>query len=119
MAFGDKVPVREYLLEKAWPLIDKYKGRLVVLDYDITMQNIPGVGGIANVWALVVITRGALIGPEHYLSYVYTMTQNPQLPTDAVLEASVRDCCTKLSLMLTRQLQTQVPPPGLGGHGNS
>ena len=118
MAFGDKVPVREYLLEKAWPLIDKYKGRLVVLDYDITMQNIPGVGGIANVWALVVITRGALIGPEHYLSYVYTMTQNPQLPTDTVLEAAVRDCCSKLSIMLTRQLQTQAPP-GLGGHSNS
>ena len=118
MAFGDKVPVREYLLEKVWPLIDKYKGRLVVLDYDVTMQTLPGQGGFANVWAVVVLTRGALIGPQHYLSYVYTLTQTPQLPTDEVLDRAISDCCAKLSLMLTRQLQTQAPP-GLGGHSTN
>lgn len=118
MSYGNQVPIRESLLERIHPLIEKHKGRLVVLDYDVVMQSLAGQGGIANVWAFVVLTHGALIGPQHYLSYVYTMTQSPQIPTDEVLDKAVSDCCTKLSLMLTRQLQAQVPP-GLGGAGNN
>lgn len=118
MAFGNQVPIREELLERVYPLLEKHRGRVTTLGYDIQLQTIPLNGNVSYSWVLIVTCAGALLGPQNYLSYSYTLGQNPQPPDDTVLDAAVRDLYTKLSLMLTRQLQTQAPP-GLGGHPNN
>jgi hypothetical protein len=118
VSFGNQVPMREELLERAYPLLDKHRGRVTVLSYDVQFQTILVQGGVSYSWVLIVISAGALLGPDNYLSYTYTLGQNAQLPDDRTLEAAVKELFTKLSIMMTRQLQTQTPE-ALGGPANN
>lgn len=112
MSYADRTPIREGLLERVAPLIGEHKGTLVVLDYDIQLQTWQPPGAQAqmiNSWCLVVLTLGALVGEENYLSYVWTFGQTPHVPNDRVLTEAVRQTFQRLHLMKQRQLQTAKP----------
>ena len=118
MAFGNQIPIREELLERVYPLLEKHRGKIVTLGYDIQLQTVPMNGNISYSWVLIVLASGALLGPQHYLSYTYTLGQTPQVPDDRILEAAVRDLYSKLSIMQVQQVQRQAPP-ALGGTTNN
>lgn len=115
MSFGNNTAIREDLLTRVHPLLVEHKGKIVVLEYDIQMQtwmNSPGTPNavMINAWSLIVITTGALLGPQNYLSYVWTFGESPQVPDDTVLKQAVREVFGRIGLMQTRQLQMQQPP---------
>lgn len=113
MSFGNLVPIREDLLARAHPLIEKHKGSHVVLEYDVQLQTWP-IGAptpqLVNAWCLIVIVTGALLGPANYLSYTYTLGENPQVPDDRTLDTAVQDLFKRLGVMKMQQLRTNTPP---------
>lgn len=118
VAFGNQVAIREELLERVYPLLEKHRGKIVTLGYDIQLQTLPMQGNVSYSWVLIVLCSGALIGPQHYLSYTYTLGQNPQVPDDRTLEAAVIETYSRLGIMQVRQVQAQAPP-ALGGTTNN
>ena len=105
MSFGNKVTIREDLLERSYPLIEKLKGNFTVLHFDIQLQQLPTDQGMQNCWAVIVVALGALVGEDNHLCYTYTMTPTPKPPNDQVLEAAVRDLFQRLGIMRVRQMQ--------------
>lgn len=116
MAYGDETPIRESLLARYVPLIEKLKGNNTVIEYDVQMQTwmqptASGAPTMINAWALVVTCLGALVGPDNYLSYVWTLGNTPHPPDDRILEASCREMFQRIGIMKMRQLQ-QGPATG-------
>lgn len=118
MAYGDEVPIREDLLAKLPALIEAHKGKLTVINYDVQMQTWAQGGAqpqLVNAWCLILVTLGALLGPQHYLSYVWTFhPTTPIPPNDRTLKDGVINAFRELGIMQVRQLQAQAPP-NLGG----
>lgn len=110
MAYGNHIPIRESLLERVPSLIEKHKGKLVVVEYDIQLQTWTVRQQTINAWALIVETLGALVGDEHHLTYVWTFGSDPRPPSDTVLRDGIRECFRRLGIMQVRQLQTQQSP---------
>lgn len=109
MTYADKTAIREDLLAKLVPLIERLRGTLSVLHYDVQMQTWPTPPpnvNLVNTYCLVVITRGALLGEENNLSYVWSFGNYPHVPNDTALEEAVRQTFQRIGLMKLRQMQT-------------
>jgi hypothetical protein len=114
MSYGNRIPVRESLLDRLVPLLDAHKGNLVVLEYDVQLKTVT-VGSPPNVqthdsWCVVLIVAGALIGEENRLSYVWNFGMSPQVPDDRAFTDGIREALRRLGLMRTKQLQALTPP---------
>jgi hypothetical protein len=112
MAYGNEIPIRESILVRFYQLIDKHKGNLTVVEYDVQMQTwmqppqaIGQPPTMINCWCLVVLCLGALLGPDNYLSYVWTLGHTPQVPSDTLLEESCREMFQRIGIMKMQQLQ--------------
>ena len=107
MSYGTRTPIREDLLERVHPLLEELKGSLVIVEYDIAMRSWMQEGMYLNAYALVCVCKGALLGDDNNLQFVWTFGHNPQPPNDITLRASIRDMFQRIGLMRTRQLQTK------------
>jgi hypothetical protein len=107
VSFGNAKPIREDLLERCYPVLEELKGTLVVLEYDIQMRSWEQEGMYLNAWALVCICKGALLGDDNNLVFVWTFGQTPAIPNDLTLRASIRDMFSRIGIMRTRQLQAR------------
>lgn len=108
MSYGNGVPIREELLPFVQAAIEKHKANFTVLHFDIVLQQLLAGGNqvqVANCWASVVVTTGALLGDENHLCYTYTMTDTPKPPSPTVIDAAIRDTFQRLGLMRVRQMQ--------------
>lgn len=109
MSYETQVPIREELISRVVPLIDKHKGSITVLGYDIQLQSFMQQGSngtvLVNTWCLIITALGALVGPSNYLSYTYTFGTDPQVPDDRSLEAYVKETMQRIGIMQVRQLQ--------------
>jgi hypothetical protein len=111
MSFGNKLPIREQLLEDAYPLLEELKGSQILIEYDIQLRSWEQQGQYLNAWALICICKGALLGDENNISFVWTFGVHPQPPNQATLRASIRDMFTRIGMMRMKQLQ-QGPAQG-------
>ncbi len=115
MSFGDKKTIREELLARIHPLLVELKDKLVVLQWDVALQTWlanPGTPNaiMLNAYGLVVITTGALLGPDYHISFVWTFGDRPVPPTDAELRAGIRQLFMRIRTMQARQLQENAQP---------
>ena len=105
MSFGNKIAIREELLERCYPLLEELKGSLVVVEYDIAMRTWEQDGMFLNAYALVCICKGALLGDDNNLKFVWTFGYEPQPPNEITLRASIKDMFSRIGIMRMRQLQ--------------
>lgn len=111
MSFGNRIAIREGLLERCYPLLEELKGSLVVVEYDIQLRTWEQEGMYLNAYALVCICKGALLGDDNNLKFVWTFGQTPDIPNDITLRACIRDMFARIGIMRMRQLQ-QKPSQG-------
>lgn len=107
MTYGTRTPIRDELLERCYPLLEELKGSLVVVEYDIQMRTWQQQGTYLNAYALVCVCKGALLGDDNNLQFVWTFGQTPQSPNVVTLRTSIREMFQRIAMMRTRQLQTK------------
>lgn len=114
MSFEDNVTISEQLRKRVRPIVNKHRGSVHVRDYDIVLKGFiakddSGTAIGCNAWALVVIVNGALVGPQHYISFVWTFGRTPAIPDDRALETGVREMFQRIRGMQSRQLRDANP----------
>jgi hypothetical protein len=117
MSLEDQTPIRDVLLKRVIPLLKEFRGSIHVRDYEIVLKswNVPAPSGATiecNAWALIVITNGALIGAKHYISFVWTFGNSPQVPDDSTLRQGIKEMFQRIRMMQQKQLTDNTPPAG-------
>jgi hypothetical protein len=108
------IAIREALLNRVYPIIERLKGNMSIIGYDIQLQSFTQAGPtgnpvLINTYCLVINTLGAILGEENHLSYTFTFDQSPKAPNDIQLEQYVKETLQRLGIMRVRQLQMNRP----------
>lgn len=111
--YGERKAIREDLLERIWPILEQYRNGLIIREYDIALRTwavqTPTGTHELNSYALIVVINGALVGKEHFISFVWTFGADPQSPDDAELHVVVPELFRRLRTMQQQQLLRNNP----------
>jgi len=109
MSFGNESAIREDLLTRVVPYIEKHRSTITVIGYDIQLQTWvqPTATGntMINTYCLILLSTGGLVGEEHHCTFVYTFGNEPKPPNDRDLEEAVKHSIGRLGIMRLRQIQ--------------
>lgn len=109
MSYQDRRTISDGLIELLHSSITQHKGKLNIIEYDVTLLAWTNGGRLMCAWCTVIIATGSLVGRDNWCSYKYVFENTPVPPTTEALENAVKESMTSIRGMQVRQLTAPQP----------